>query len=358
MNDHDRRQPLRIINSVAPIRVCDNGGWTDTWFAGHGKIFNIGVYPYAEVQIEVFPRDGQAEFERIIIFAENYGERYAVRPETGVWDRHPLLEAAIERMGVPRDLAIQVTIFSEAPAGASTGTSAAVTVALVGALDCLSPGRLTAHEAAYMAHSIEVDSLKRQSGIQDQLCSAYGGINYMEMFEYPHASVSQIEVPNSVWWELERRLVLIYLGKSHDSSSVHEKVIVSLENAGGDCQQLTDLRATAERSRDAVYSGDFAALGRAMTANTEAQERLHPELVSPHARRVIEIAKEYGASGWKVNGAGGEGGSLTLLCNSISSAKRSMIREIEQEASLFKNIPVYLSRHGLRVWERDRKEEF
>ena len=41
------RTPLRVINSVAPIRIVDNGGWTDTWFAGHGKIFNIGVYPYA-----------------------------------------------------------------------------------------------------------------------------------------------------------------------------------------------------------------------------------------------------------------------------------------------------------------------
>ncbi len=54
------RQPLSIINSVAPIRICDNGGWTDTWFAGHGKIFNIGVYPYAEVQIKVFP-DGATD---------------------------------------------------------------------------------------------------------------------------------------------------------------------------------------------------------------------------------------------------------------------------------------------------------
>ncbi len=47
--------PLRVINSVAPIRICDNGGWTDTWFAGTGRIFNIAVYPYAEVQVEVFP---------------------------------------------------------------------------------------------------------------------------------------------------------------------------------------------------------------------------------------------------------------------------------------------------------------
>jgi hypothetical protein len=27
--------PLRIVNSVAPTHICDNGGWTDTWFAGH-----------------------------------------------------------------------------------------------------------------------------------------------------------------------------------------------------------------------------------------------------------------------------------------------------------------------------------
>ena len=61
---------------VAPIRICDNGGWTDTWFAGHGKVFNIGVYPYVEVQIEVLPREAQED--RIVLFAENYGERFVV----------------------------------------------------------------------------------------------------------------------------------------------------------------------------------------------------------------------------------------------------------------------------------------
>ncbi|HDH96591.1 MAG TPA: GHMP kinase, partial [Proteobacteria bacterium] len=132
--DGERSQPLCIINSVAPIRICDNGGWTDTWFAGHGKVFNIGVYPYAEVQIEVYPYSGQKD--RIVIHAENYGERYAINAaRQGNWDRHPLLEAAIERMGVPGDMAFEVTIYSEAPAGAGTGTSAAVTVALIGALD-------------------------------------------------------------------------------------------------------------------------------------------------------------------------------------------------------------------------------
>jgi D-glycero-alpha-D-manno-heptose-7-phosphate kinase len=343
-------KPLAIINSVAPIRVCDNGGWTDTWFAGYGCIFNIGVYPYAEAQIAVFPSCSRPD--RIVIHAENFGERYALTPEKH-WDKHPLLEAAIEYMHIPKDMCFEVTLFSEAPSGASTGTSAAVTVALIGALDLLTPGRLTLHEVASVAQKIETEMLGQQCGIQDQLCSAYGGINYIEMFNYPHASVSQISLPNSVWWELERRLVLVYLGRSHSSSRVHEMVIRGLENAGPGCPQLEALRRTAPRSRDALYAADFAALGRAMTDNTDAQANLHPDLVSPDAQRVIEIARAHGALGWKVNGAGGDGGSLTLLTGGESAVKRAMIRAIQQENPLFQNIPIYLSRSGLRVWKQD-----
>ncbi len=350
------QQPLFIVNSVAPIRICDNGGWTDTWFAGYGKIFNIGVYPYAEVQIKVYRNIGDTPpftgGDRIIINAENYGERYIHTPEKH-WDKHPLLEASIEYMRVPEDYAFEVTIYSEAPSGASTGTSAAVTVALIGGLDLLSPGRMTPYEVALAAQRIETELLHQQCGIQDQLCSAYGGINYIEMFMYPHAAVSPILIPNTLWWELERRLVLIYLGKSHRSSDVHEMVIRSLDNAGPECRQLVDLRQTASKSRDALYAGDFTALGAAMTENTEAQVRLNPALISPEAARVIEIAQAHGSLGWKVNGAGGDGGSLTILCNEISQVKRAMIRTIEQENSSFMNIPIYLSRNGLRVWKYD-----
>ena len=88
-----------------------------------------------------------------------------------------------------------------------------MTVALIGALDCLTPGRMTPHEVAFAAQQIETEMLRQQCGIQDQLCSAYGGINYIEMYMYPHASVSPIQVPNSIWWELERRLAACLPGQ-------------------------------------------------------------------------------------------------------------------------------------------------
>jgi D-glycero-alpha-D-manno-heptose-7-phosphate kinase len=93
-----------------------------------------------------------------------------------------------------------------------------------------------------------------------------------------------------------------------------------------------------------------------MIQNTEAQRNLHPDLVSLDAQRIIEIAEAHGAGGWKVNGAGGDGGSVTILCGPASHVKRAMIREIEAESPLFQNIPIYLSRFGLRTWETCSKE--
>jgi len=244
-------------------------------------------------------------------------------------------------------------VYSAMPGGGSTGTSAAVTVALIGALSHLASRQWSPHQIAHEAHAVEVEMLQQQSGVQDQLCAAYGGINYIEISHYPEATVFPIRVPDSIWWELERRLVLIYLGQAHDSSRVHERVIAELQNEGPESRRLQDLRLTAEKSRDAIIAGDFTALGRAMIENTEAQGRLHPDLISRDARRVIEIARKCGAIGWKVNGAGGEGGSVTLLCSELSDIKREMVRAIEAAAPLSKEIPIHLSRHGLRVWEHD-----
>jgi len=88
-----------------------------------------------------------------------------------------------------------------------------------------------------------------------------------------------------------------------------------------------------------------------MADNTAAQADLHQALVNAEARELIALAQEHGAIGWKVNGAGGDGGSITLLCGESASARRSLLRTITQSNPLFQQIPIYLSRFGLRVWE-------
>jgi D-glycero-alpha-D-manno-heptose-7-phosphate kinase len=336
----------QTVNAVAPIRVCDIGGWTDTWYARRGAVFHIAVYPYVEVQIDAVTRDSMTE--RVVITAENYGERFSVDPERISYDQHPLLEAAIAAMELPDQAAFAINIFSEAPPGAGTGTSAAVAVALLGALDFLTSGRMSAHEIAYLAHSLEVEKLGLQSGIQDQLCSAYGGINYLEMASFPHTTVSGLDLPDPVWWELEQRLAVVYIGTPHSSSQIHQQVIESLGEDASQNPQIVELRQLAREAKDAVLESDLVRLGDVMSRNTEQQRLLHHALVGSRAEEAIAVSQSFGVLGYKVNGAGGDGGSVTVLCDGDRARKRLLLAELEARG--YRHLPTYVSRRGLRVW--------
>ena len=112
---------MPAVLATAPIRICDIGGWTDTWFARHGQVFNMAVRPGVGVRIDVYPR-GSREAP-VVIDARNYGTRYAPDLNASEWGPHPLLEAAFREVGPPADADIEVIIASRVPAGASTGTS-------------------------------------------------------------------------------------------------------------------------------------------------------------------------------------------------------------------------------------------
>ena len=337
---------VSTITSIAPIRVADVGGWTDTWFAQHGRVCNIAVYPYVEVQITCHKRS--EERPRVAVHAENYDLKYAIDDLTKAYDKLPLLECALRRMGIPDHLSLEVELHCAVPPGASTGTSAAVSVAIIAALDQLRSGHLTPYEIARIAHRIEVEDLGLQSGIQDQLCAAYGGINLIEIAAFPHAAVSPIQLSNQLWWELERRLVLVYVGRPHHSSAVHRDVIEHLGAAAHSDPRLERMRVLARDAKDALMTGRWDLLGRTWEANTQVQRELHPGLVSPEFEQIMAIANAHDCAGCKVNGAGGDGGSVTVLGGDRSSSKRAFIREMA--AAGFTPIPVYLARQGLRTW--------
>lgn len=346
---------MRTVRAAAPIRICDNGGWTDTWVAQHGKVFNIAVTPVVDVRVDLFERGSRDA--RVVVNAENYGTRHVLSPHADRWGPHPLLEAAVRALPVPSDGDIEITIHSEAPAGASTGTSASVVVALLGALHRMAGDERTPFEIAYEAHAVETKVLGGESGIQDQLCAAFGGITFIEIEHYPDAVVTRVDLSSDLKRQLESRLSLVYLGRPHRSSEIHRMVLRDLQRTGADDPRLELLRVAAIDARDAVLAGDFAALGRAMRRNTDTQALLHAALVSSDAKRIIEIAAAHRALGWKVNGAGGDGGSITLLGDGDADRQREMLHAIETEMPRCRRIPVTLSDQGLRVWTEETVEE-
>jgi D-glycero-alpha-D-manno-heptose-7-phosphate kinase len=326
-----------MIEATAPVRICDNGGWTDTWFGAPGRVLNIAVKP--GVQVAIRPSAGP---DPVLLVADSFGDRYPVVPGRPRVTRHPLLEAAVDALAPPEGLAVEIVVCSAVPAGCSTGTSASVAVALLGALARLRGKDLTAPEVAYAAHSLEVEVLGVESGIQDQLSAAFGGINYLEIEPYPEATVHAL----APWEELSPLLTLVYLGRAHESGAVHQQVIEGAGRHGSGV--FSRLREAAQASRDAVVRQDLAGFGRAMIANTEAQKALHPALVGADARRVVEVATARGALGWKVNGAGGDGGSITILSPTFE-AKEALERRIAELDARYELLPIQVSEAGLEV---------
>jgi D-glycero-alpha-D-manno-heptose-7-phosphate kinase len=326
-----------VIEAFAPVRICDNGGWTDTWFGGPGRVLNIAVNPGVEVSIRASPGRNL-----VVLDVQSFAERYSIIPGAQRIARYQVLEATVDALPPPDDMAVEIGVRAAVPAGCGAGTSAAVTVALLGALSRLRGEDIKGRDVAYAAHRLEVDVLGGESGIQDQLSAALGGINYLEIEPYPDARVTTLPA----WEGLGSRLTLVFLGRAHDSSVLHRRVIekIGAQRSGA----LSRLRAAAVAARDAVLAQDLEAFGQAMIDNTEAQRSLHEDLVGSDARQVLQVAAGCGAIGWKVNGAGGDGGSVTILTGHDDD-KQTIEHRIAAINPSYRLIPVEVSTAGLRV---------
>lgn len=344
-----KRNSLAEFKVFTPVRVNDIGGWTDTWFAGSGKVLNIAVDPGVELHVRTFP-NSDAAVDRVTIHALNYGQSFSITPESPVFNLHPILQAAVYLLPPPGEIRTEISLQSHVPAGSATGTSASVCVALIGALSRIRNEILSADDTASLAHRVETEILGCQSGIQDQIAAARGGICFINMNEYPFSETENLHPSPSFLKELQRRLCLFFLGKAHSSSAVHEEVIADL-NAGGSARYeiLGRLKELAGKAKEAVIAEDLDALGKIMVENNTCQERLHNKLISPAAKKLIKAARESGASGWKVNGAGGEGGSVTILGAEESGARTRMIQRIDSLGEGIRMLPVRLNHAGLII---------
>ena len=326
------------------MRICDVGGWTDTWFARTGAVVSIAVGPAVEVVVSARPRgDGP----QVLLVAPDLGERYAFDVEA-LPGRQPLLEAALSLAALPGDVAVEARLRAGVPPGSGTGTSAAVVVALLGACDRLTPGVTSPLDLARLAHRVETEGLGQQSGVQDQLAAAFGGINLLEV-RYPDAAVHPVRASPSTRAALERRLVLVTLGHPHRSSAIHDEVIARLAAGDGRADELDVLRAAARSAAASLETGDLVGLGASMATATDATRSLHPSLVSGQAEVLIEVARAAGAVGWKPNGAGGDGGSLTLLAGSGPGAPERLADAVRGVEGPHAVLPIRLAPHGLSV---------
>ena len=328
---------MQIIRARAPVRFCDLGGWTDTRIVPSGAVTNFTATLYTHVTLEI------GAFAGITIESFDTDEQAQIRDirqieYNSVLD---LFKAAVKRTGIRRG--VRILVRSDAPPGSGLGSSAALGVATMAALSHYLRRNLLPYEIARESQALEVEEMGLECGVQDQLASAYGGVNYMEV-NYPHARVSPIALDVATQCELEDRFVLVYTGKSHFSSQMHEKVIAEYE-AGHNVGVFERLKECGIHGKEALLAGDLEGFGAVMNENWAAQKALHPEITTPYIEELHEKAFAAGALGFKANGAGG-GGTVTILAQ--RNRDHHVRRAVEELGMTV--LPSKLDTGGLRVW--------
>lgn len=335
----------RIV-ARAPVRTLDLGGWTDTRLLEKGWVLNFGLKLYTYVILESIPDPEAFLLESYDIGESEYIHNIREMEYCGVLS---LLKAAIKRTQSKGGLKLSVR--SEAPPASGLGSSAALGVAAIGALNYFLGKKVLPYHVARLAHSLETEELKLECGVQDQLCAAYGGINYIEV-HYPEARVFPVPISDRTICELESRMLVVYTGKSRFSSETHKKVIEGFQNdREGIKAGFAALSKTASLGLEALLRDNIEELAEATNLNWEAQKKLHPSITNDQIEDLYKSVFRNGAMGFKLNGAGA-GGTACIICKRDCTHN---VRRIIEERFPFMtvlNAKLDIGRcQGLQVWE-------
>ena len=361
------------LRSRAPVRIDFAGGWSDVALFCEqtpGCVVNAAISLYSYVSVNFLPKDTVEMSEygyRTRYDIDNNGVKiYSAdfdiyHEATDIKDLEyngsiDLIKAVVKQLGVK---GIEIVTRCDAPAGSGLGSSASMGVALCGAI--LQANRLDSDnqdqaifpiEYAMMSCRIEQEELGILGGSQDQLASAYGGINLMEFnVENPDSfggekiHVSSVPMEKDVLYELQKSLVLCYTGKSRLSGDIHRHVMQAYMSGNKQTKHaITELTVIAQTLSRVLYLRQLEEFGPLLHENWRKQKELHPSVSTPEMDAIYDLAMRNGATGGKACGAGG-GGCMVFYCPDAEHLVRKKLIETGVQILDF-----HFDFDGLQTW--------
>ena len=316
-----------IFRSRAPLRISFAGGGTDVPpypEESGGLVLNATINRYAYGSLE--PRgDGKISIHSIDLGEKeelDVGESFELDGKLG------LARAAIKEFVGSEgfDLVLQ----SNAPPGSGLGASSSLMVALIGVLCEFGAKGLTDYETANMAHRLEREDLGIGGGRQDQFAATFGGFNFIE-FEGDKTLVNPLRVSPATMLELEYNLLLVFTGISRQSDHIIEDQTSRLQQEeAATVSGLEEQKQLAVEMKETILRGNLDGFASLLDSAWESKKKLSNRISNPRIEELYAEAKNAGATGGKVTGAGG-GGYMLLYCGNHSK-ERVMRRMIELDA--------------------------
>jgi D-glycero-alpha-D-manno-heptose-7-phosphate kinase len=323
-----------MIISRTPFRVSLAGGGSD--FAEYyrnraGNVVTLAINRYMYVTVN-------RRFDSHIRVSYTKTEIVEHLEEL----QHELIREALRMVGLTHG--IEVTTIADLPAGIGLGSSSSLTVGVLNALYALKGEWRSPEELARRACEIEIEILKRPIGKQDQYIAAFGGLSDVSFLPDERVSVHPVVCSATARTKLVRQLMLFYTGMRRDASSVLTEARDRMAARADARATIDGLVALAAEVRNGLTSGRVDRLGTLLDASWTLKKRMASTVSNGHLDELYLRAKEAGAEGGKVAGAGG--GGCLLLCVKRPAQKR--VRDAMLAAGL-REIQFDLEPEGSRI---------
>jgi D-glycero-alpha-D-manno-heptose-7-phosphate kinase len=261
-----------------------------------------------------------------------------------------LLKAAYNRMmrkyNGNRPIGLKITTFCDAPTGSGLGTSSTLVVAMVKAFEEFLKVGFDDYQIAHLAYEIERADCKLSGGRQDQYSATFGGFNFMEFYAEDKVLVNPLRIRNWIRCELESSILLHYTGKSRASAKIIDSQVSNFQHTNSKTiEYMHRIKESALLMKDALLKGNFGAFVEYLNLSWESKKKSSDFISNPHIDETIELAKEAGALGAKVSGAGGGG---FIMCFVPPENRHKVIESIKDRGEWISNC--HFSSEGSQCW--------
>jgi mevalonate kinase len=230
---------------------------------------------------------------------------------------------------------MKLRIWSEIPPSAGLGSSAAISVATVKAIESVFVLNLTNEEISSNAYEIEKLVHFKPSGIDNHICTHGGCMIYLK------GKFEKIEIPKNLPFIICNSQISRNTGTLVEKVANLHEMFPYVTNKIFETIDQISLNALA-----ALKSGDLKKLGILFNLNQGLLDALG--VSTPELSKLITIARENGAHGSKLTGAGGGG---CIIAVSPPDKQDNIIIELKKsDAAPF---TTKFSQDGVRLDSKD-----
>ncbi len=318
-----------MIIVQTPLRVSLFGGGTDFpsyYLSEGGCVLTTAVDKYIFVNIK-----------------QRYDRKLRVGyTQTEIVDQvdeiqHELIREAFRTTGITQG--IEITTMGDIPAGSGLGSSGAVTVGALHAMYAIQNELVTAEQLARQACEIEIETLKKPIGVQDQYIAAYGGLRFIQFHPSGEVECERIQLEPSLSRRLDESLLLFFTGTTRSAdtilgeqnSNIHQRLPI-----------LRRLKEMAVIASEDLQNGNLDSLGYLLHESWQLKKQLASGVTNGAIEAIYQRAKEAGALGGKITGAGG-GGFLLFYC------QPNLREQVRQALADLEELPFALEPNGSSV---------